>query len=131
MVSILLTAAALALPGQLPPPLPNPVGDDVLTRLVDGLDDRDFEVRQNLAAALARLGPRAVPPLRDALKGGTAYSRAGAAYALGLLGDAARPALGDLLDLLKDADTDVRRQASFALSRVVPAARVTPTVTAR
>lgn len=127
MFVTLLAAAALTLPVQ--PPAngptrrPGPIDDDVIRQLVDGLKDPDFEVRQNLAAALAKTGVRTLPPLREALKDRLAERRSGAAYALGLLGEAARPALPELLEALNDPETDVRRQASFAVGRVIPAGR--------
>ena len=127
MFAALLVTAALSLPA--PPDevrRPGPLDDEVVRQLVEALKDPDFEVRQNLGAALAKTGGRVVPLLRDALKGKLAERRSGAAYALGLLGEASRPALPELLDALNDADTDVRRQASFAIARVVPAGRPAP-----
>jgi bilin biosynthesis protein len=98
-----------------------PVSDDVLIRrLIDGLKDDDPDVRQNLAAALAKIGSAAVEPLTAALDDSLAERRAGAAYALGQIGPPARSALTRLLDALDDKDLDVRRQASYALSRLVP-----------
>ncbi len=123
MFAALLVAVALS---QAAPPADRRLDDDTVRRLIDALKDSDFEVRQNLATALAKTGPRAVPLLREALKDKLAERRSGAAYALGLLGDAGRPALPELLDALNDPDTDVRRQASFALARVVPAGRAAP-----
>ena len=124
MFATLLAVAVLAVPA---PPgdarRPAPLDDDVVRQLVDALRDPDFEVRQNLAAALAKTGGRVVAPLRDALKDKLAERRSGAAYTLGLLGEVARPALPELLDALHDPDPDVRRQASFAIARVVPAGR--------
>ena len=125
MFAALLVAATLA---QVAPPAERrPALDDgTVRRLIDALKDPDFEVRQNLGAALAKTGPRVVPLLREALKDKLVERRSGAAYALGLLGDTARPALPELLDALNDPDTDVRRQASYAIARVVPVGRTTP-----
>lgn len=125
MFAALIVATALALP-QPDARRPGPLDDEAVRRLVEALKDPDFEVRQNLAVALAKTGGRTVPLLRDALKDKLAERRSGAAYTLGLLGEAARPALPELLNALNDTDTDVRRQASFAIARVVPAGRVTP-----
>lgn len=112
------TLAALLSVAAPAPPLP---ADEVVARLIDALSDTDPDVRGNLAVALAKIGPAAVEPLTAALKDANADRRAGAAYALGQIGPAARPALPALLDLLKDPDVGVRRQASFAVGRVVPA----------
>ena len=128
MFAALMVAAALS---QAAPPAERrpALDDDTVRRLIDALKDTDFEVRQNLGAALAKAGPRTVPLLREALKDKLVERRSGAAYALGLLGDAARPALPELLDALNDPDTDVRRQASYAIVRVVPAGRAAPAPT--
>ena len=127
MFAALLVATALALPAPQPDARrPGPLDDEVVRQLVEALKDPDFEVRQNLAVALAKTGSRTVPLLRDALKDKLTERRSGAAYTLGLLGEAARPALPELLNALNDSDTDVRRQASFAIARVVPAGRATP-----
>jgi len=127
MFAALLVATALALPAPQPEARrPGPLDDEVVRQLVEALKDPDFEVRQNLGVALAKTGSRTVPLLRDALKDKLVERRSGAAYALGLLGEAARPALPELLAALNDADTDVRRQASFAIARVVPAGRTAP-----
>lgn len=105
----------------LPAAAGEPVREDALVRrLVDALKDPDPDVRQNLAVALAKIGSAAVEPLMAALEDSLAERRAGAAYALGHMGNAAKPALAKLLDALDDKDLDVRRQASYAISRLVP-----------
>lgn len=102
-------------------PAAEPVADDVLVkRLIAALQDPDPDVRQNLATALAKIGPAAVEPLTAALADDLPERRAGAAYALGQIGPPARSALPKLLDALDDKELDVRRQASYALSRLVP-----------
>jgi HEAT repeat protein len=61
-----------------------------------------------------------------ALKGDNPERRAGAAYTLGLIGPPAKAALPALLNALKDETIDVRRQASYAVSRLIPDTRVKP-----
>ncbi|MEO2091088.1 MAG: HEAT repeat domain-containing protein [Gemmataceae bacterium] len=122
--AIAVTCALLVSPAL---PAADPPSDAVLVRrLVDALKDADPDVRQNLATALAKIGPAAVEPLTGALKDGLAERRAGAAYALGLMGGTAKTALADLLELLDDKDVDVRRQAAYAISRVVPTGGTKP-----
>lgn len=109
----------------------DPMPPDVLVhRLITGLKDTDPDVRQNLAQALAKIGPAAVEPLIAALGDDLAERRAGAAYALGQIGAPARSALPKLLDALDDKDLDVRRQASYAISRLVPSGAARPPATA-
>ena len=100
------------------PPTPN--DRELVNRLVAALKDPDADVRSNLAQALAKIGPTAVEPLSEALADALPERRAGAAYALGLLGPVAKSALPQLLNLLDDKDTEVRRQASQAIIRVLP-----------
>ena len=106
----------------------------VIRRLVEALKDNDAEVRQNLAVALAKFGTAAVDPLSQALKDTNADRRGGAAYALGLIGPTARAALPALLDAVSDKEPDVRRQASYAVGRLIvprdPYSRPTPRTTA-
>ncbi|QEL13906.1 HEAT repeat domain-containing protein [Limnoglobus roseus] len=95
--------------------------DEALIRqLIDAMKDADPDVRGNLANALAKIGPASVEPLTTALKDAVAERRAAAAYTLALIGSPSRTALPTLLDLLKDNDVDVRRQASYAISKIVP-----------
>ena len=93
--------------------------DELIAALIENLDDPDVEVRQNIAAALANLGDSAVPALIDALNHAKRERRVGAALALGIVRPAAKTAIPGLLKALKDADDGVRRQASYALSRIV------------
>lgn len=117
-------AVFLILAGQpVPPASPSDVDPAVVRRLVEALKDADPEVRQHLAAALAKIGPPSVEPLISALKDGVPERRAGAAYALALIGPPARAALPALLAALDDKEVEVRRQVSYAISRLVPAAR--------
>jgi HEAT repeat protein len=102
-------------------PAADPISEDVLVRrLIDALKDSDTDVRQNLAATLAKIGPAAVEPLTAALKDAVPERRAGAAYSLGLIGPTAKSSLPQLLDMLDDKELDVRRQAAYAVSRIVP-----------
>lgn len=105
------------------PPGGEPDQKDVIRKLIEALKDPDPDVRQNLGAALAKIGADSVEPLIEALKGDNADRRAGAAYTLGLIGPAAKSALPALLDALKDEAVEVRRQASYAVSRLVPDGR--------
>ncbi len=110
-------AVAVAAP---PTPLPEPDNKEVVKKLVEALKDPDLDVRQNLGVALSKIGADAVEPLVVALKGDNVDRRAGAAYSLGLIGPPARAAIPALLDALKDETTEVRRQASYSIARLLP-----------
>jgi len=92
---------------------------EIIDALIEGLDDADSEVRQNVANALANLGERAVPQLITALSHAKMERRAGAAHALALVRPAPHQAVPALLKALKDDHELVRRQVSYALSRIV------------
>jgi HEAT repeat protein len=115
----LSAAAAVAAP-----PVADTDQKEVIKKLVEALKDPDPDVRQNLGAALAKIGPEAVEPLVEALKGDNPDRRAGAAYTLGLIGPQAKSALPALLEALKDEAVEVRRQASYAVARLLPDNRV-------
>ena len=121
IVASLLGLSWLALPISAAPPAPSE--SELIARLIAGFKDPDPDVRANLAQALAKIGPTAVEQLMGALDDPLPERRAGAAYALGLLGTSAKSALPKLLDLLEDKETDVRRQASQAIVRVLPSAK--------
>lgn len=89
-------------------------------------DDHDY-VRSNALMALRALelpDPEAHLPLfRETLRDRSPIVRANAAYALATLGEAAAPAVGDLLGALDDPAAEVRRAAASALGHVGVAAR--------
>lgn len=98
---------------------PQPSKEALIPALIENLDDMDDLVRQNIAVALANLGEAAVPSLIDALSHPKAERRKGAAMALSQVRPAATSAIPALLNTMKDKDDLVRRQASYALSRIV------------
>jgi vesicle coat complex subunit len=102
-------------------PLPEPPHKDqeLVANLVEMLDDGDPEVRQNIATSLANLGDTAVPALIEALNHSQPERRMGAARALGLVRPAARSAIPALTRTMKDKNLQVRREVSYALSRIV------------
>lgn len=109
---------AFAVP--LPKSTEEPLKDDgLIVLLIECLDDGDGEVRQNIAVALGHLGSRTVPRLIAALSHESPERRMGAAQALGHVRPPARSAIPALLKAMKDSDESVRRQVSYALSRIV------------
>ena len=123
----ILVAGVVAAGVSAADPVPPVPQDKLIDRLIEGLKDPDPDVRQNLAVALAKVGPAAVEPLVTALSDSLPERRAGVAYALGQIGTPARSALPKLLDALDDKEVDVRRQAAYAISRLVPTGSVKPT----
>jgi HEAT repeat protein len=83
----------------------------------------DGERRTAAAEALAALGPPAVPALVVALRDPDAGVRAGAAYALGKIGDAR--AVEPIMALVEDRDPSLRSVAARALGRLRDSRAVT------
>lgn len=110
----------VAQPPEPPPPAATESPESRLVRsMIESLADTDWEVRQHLGIALSKVGPPAVPGLIEALGDRNADRRAGAAYALSQMKQDARPATLALTGALRDSETKVRRQAAYALSRIV------------
>jgi len=70
---------------------------------------------------LARQGDKAVPALIAIMKDADAKARGHAAYALGLIGPAAKEAAPELARALEDEDVGLAGQAAFALGKIGPA----------
>ncbi len=93
--------------------------------LVADLKSADEGVRLQAVNELAGVkAAAAVGPLTELLGDKSAAVRAHAAYALGAIGEPAKPAVAALSKLIKDADPVVRRQAVKAIVRIHPGPQV-------
>lgn len=119
MTRVVLALVVVALPSRLLAQAEPARGEQLIATLVESLGDPDAEVRVNVATALANLGEVAVPALVETLAHPRAERRVGAALALGRMGPEAKAAIPALLKALKDKEDVVRREASYALSRIV------------
>jgi HEAT repeat protein len=86
--------------------------------LTQALEDRDLGVRLLAEEALARGGADAVPRLVEALGAKSPRVRLGAVRALGLIGPAARPALGRLGKLASEGDAALQAAARDAVRAI-------------
>jgi HEAT repeat protein len=88
--------------------------------LIDAMADEDADLQRRCSAALARIGPRAVPPLIREVEGGSEQRRTGAASALGQMGKPAEPAVPALVAVLRDKRQPPapRREAARALGAI-------------
>jgi hypothetical protein len=93
--------------------------DELIAALIEALGDPNGEVRLNVATALANLGDAAVPSLIESLGSASPLRRAGAATSLSRVYPPAQAAVPALLKAMKDKDDLVRREVSYALSRIV------------
>jgi len=110
--------------GGAPGGFPMPGGADhkeLVSALVDILEDNDTDVRASAAQALAKIGRQSVEPLISILKDKdkSAGLRANAAYILGQIGPQAREALTPLTKALKENDKELRKRAAFAIANIV------------
>jgi HEAT repeat protein len=88
----------------------------IYSSLIKSLSSPDGSKRQEAAEKLAGAGKDAVSPLIEALTDTHPGVRAGAAYALGKIGDL--QAVSPLIDLLQDPNENVRSITASALGRL-------------
>jgi HEAT repeat protein len=94
--------------------------------LVGVLDDKsaNAELQREALLAICQIGgtnaPEILPALRKALRDEDPLLREVAAGALLNLGEAAMPALPDLIPLLKEPEFRIRRNATLVLDRLLP-----------
>jgi len=94
------------------------LGEPAASALLQGLGTTDAQTFFFVAWGLRRIGPPAIPLLREALRSGEKPTRAGAACVLGFIGEAAGAAEADLLLALEDVDPEVRSRAAEALGEI-------------
>lgn len=83
-------------------------------------DRQGTQALYRTAVALGSIGPAALPALTNALASSVWHVRAGAAMALGVLGEAARSTGPPLVRLLADDRVEVRLAAAEAVALVAP-----------
>lgn len=87
--------------------------DPDIKKLIQALNDSSLMIRRSAVLELGEFGGKAVPELIEALKNESI--RDAVIMALGAVGEEAVPAL---IEALKDKDSDIRRSAARALSRI-------------
>ena len=79
----------------------------------------DDQLSDTAAAALTRIGSKAVPVLIEQVSSSIPRARRLAIYSLGVLGPPAKPAIPALKQCLKDSDAEVRQLAEMALRNLL------------
>ena len=79
----------------------------------------DDQLSDTAAAALTRIGAKAVPELIRQVSSSVPRARRLAIYSLGVLGPPAKPAIPTLKLCLKDEDAEVRQLAEMALRKLL------------
>lgn len=105
---------------------PEAVDAEAVLRLVEKLDDQDFEAREDATAALRKLGPAALPILEPLLEKASPECRGrirGLAIGWGVLLKAERARLPEVLKRLRGRDETPRADAFDELLRMGPAGR--------
>ena len=98
---------------------------EVVSALIEALQDEDSDVRRAACYAIRDFGPDAeggVRPLGRLLQDPETDVRSCAAGALGSMGPAAAAMVPELSRLLNDLETSVRQRAADSLGRIGPAA---------
>ena len=94
------------------------IGPSAIPRLKDALYGQDTEIQRNAAEALGWIGPKAVPALIVVLGADAPAVRRAAARALGRLGPAAKIAETALVETVGDGNRQVQEAAAWALKRI-------------
>ena len=81
--------------------------------------EEDDQLSDTAAAALTRIGAKAVPELIRQVSSSVPRARRLAIYSLGVLGPPAKPAIPTLKLCLKDEDAEVRQLAEMALRNLL------------
>jgi HEAT repeat protein len=92
------------------------VGEPAVDALVSALGDATARVRESAISILTRIGAPAVQPLTEVLESPNVLDRAGAASALGNIGDVA--AIGPLTEKLEDESPHVKIETAAALYKL-------------
>lgn len=94
------------------------IDDKEIPRLLACFDRNDEDLRIKAAETLAKMGKKAVDPVREKLKSKNPSVRFCAVQTLAFMGPEAAGASEDLLGCLQDSDPAVRRKAVYALGRL-------------
>lgn len=87
------------------------------------LTEKNIETKRLEIAAVARLGPDAAPPLLARLRSETGERRLNVLRALGEIGrEATQPVIDALVNVLKEKDKQLQRQAVLSLGTIGPTA---------
>ncbi len=95
-----------------------PVGNEVFTQLLTLTGDAEQVVRESAVQGLSGYGVQALPTLVRLLSHSCKYVRRNAVWGLGKLGPDARPAVGPLVAVLKDADPRTATGAAQTIGAV-------------
>ncbi|MHC5056061.1 MAG: HEAT repeat domain-containing protein, partial [Planctomycetota bacterium] len=89
---------------------------EAVPALLDAIEQMKYA--DSLGAALGRIGPAALPSIREALQGGSTTVREQCLHALEVMGPAARDAVPRIHACLGDPDRGIRYRATMALVKV-------------
>ena len=126
-IYLLLGTAAISMAKESQPAPKAVSGESTVAVLMQALKDQDPKVRYKAVRVLADLGPsaaEAVPALSKTLKEDKNEAvQETAAFALGKIGQAAKPAVPLLIQAAKNERERMRSVAIFALWKIGPAAQ--------
>ena len=88
-----------------------------MNKLINKLNDEDYDVRKNVEDILIKLQDQSIEPLINALNHDNPEIQMQAARILGKIGS--EKALDPLIEALKDGNPEFRREVSLAISKIV------------
>jgi len=91
--------------------------EEQINKLINKLNDEDYDVRKNVEDILIKLGNQSIGPIIKALDHDNPEIQMESARILGKMGN--EKALNALIEALKDENPEFRREVSLAISKIV------------
>ena len=91
--------------------------EEQINKLINKLDDEDYDVRKNVEDILIKIKQKSIGPLIKALNHENPEIQIEAARILGKIAD--ETALNALIEALKDGNPDFRREVTLSISKIV------------
>jgi HEAT repeat protein len=91
--------------------------EEQINKLINKLNDEDYDVRKNVEDILIKLGNQSIGPIIKALDHDNPEIQMESARILGKMGN--EKALNALIEALKDGNPEFRREVSLAISKIV------------
>ncbi|MGA2676678.1 MAG: HEAT repeat domain-containing protein [Methanobacterium sp.] len=91
--------------------------EEQINKLINKLDDEDYDVRKNVEDILVKIKQQSIGPLIKALNHENPEIQIESARILGKMAD--ETALNALIEALKDGNPDFRREVTLSINKIV------------
>ena len=91
--------------------------EEQINKLINKLNDEDYDVRKNVEDILIKIKQKSIGPLIKALNHENPEIQIEAARILGKIAD--ETALNALIEALKDGNPDFRREVTLSINKIV------------